>query len=147
MADAMETAASVEDAHLRLAEKLTREALEAAAKADPLRDGSYAGDASKRGMIDTPDLEARDHALAEQARADAVRPGASFLRQAPGAKPAGPVEGKPAEPVQAWHAPAWTPEQHELDPAAERRAEADAQAREAAWARAHGVRLPEDDGL
>ena len=53
--------AAEDDAELARAHEATEEAKAAAEKADPLGDGSYAGDASKTALVDTPDLEAFDH--------------------------------------------------------------------------------------
>lgn len=56
-------AGSLED-RLEATQQLTQEARVAAEKADPLRDGSYAGDSAKAPLIDTPDLEAHEHGWA-----------------------------------------------------------------------------------
>lgn len=49
--------ADTDGTELGQAEAITEAAREAAAKADPLRDGSFAGDASKASLIDTPVLD------------------------------------------------------------------------------------------
>ena len=54
-------AGSADDQALDEALEATEVAQQAAQKADPLGDGSYAGDASKAPLIDTADLEAHDH--------------------------------------------------------------------------------------
>lgn len=55
------------EAQLRHALAVEEEAKQVARLADPLGDGSYAGDASKAGLIDTDDLEAHDHAANDAA--------------------------------------------------------------------------------
>lgn len=65
--------ADVTGEELDRARQASEDARFAAEQADPIGDGSYAGDASKSSLIDTPDLEAHDHA-AETGSGHAVRP-------------------------------------------------------------------------
>lgn len=117
------------DAPLRRAEQAVAEAVSTAHRADPLRDGSYAGDAAKAPLVDTPDLEAHDHRLAAQGHAPQVQwAGVRYEASKPAAS--GGWQASESKPVEL------TGE----DLAQQRAAELDVMTREAAWDIAHGRR-------
>jgi len=143
------------EAPLLRAEEATQEAIAAAEKADPLGDGSYAGDAGKAPLVDTPDLEA--HADKAQ-RSDDFHPYPAPVQH--GAAAAVHTPHAPAVPRSPLTAPSGTDLSASgtddglagIDPdaplpdgvapadvlAAERRAEDDSEARRAAWEATRG---------
>jgi PRC-barrel domain len=130
-----------DDEALQEAVEATEAAHQAAQKADPLGDGSYAGDASKSSLVRTADLEAHDHVAAADAAAP-VLPAASTalnrsLLQSDGVADEGADAGAslPEGVTDAEVA------------ANDRRAEHDSEAAEASWVAAHGHQVsdPESD--
>jgi len=139
-------AGSADDQALDEALEATEVAQQAAQKADPLGDGSYAGDASKAPLIDTADLEAHDHGRAATSATSAtaaVPPAAAPSLNRP------PFRADGATGEEADDAASDLPEG--VDPADvaayDRAAEAASRAEEARWAAAHGrpASDPEDD--
>ena len=153
--DASEPLTDDLEAPLLRAEEATQEAIAAAEKADPLGDGSYAGDAGKAPLVDTPDLEA--HADKAQ-RSDDFHPYPAPVQH--GAAAAVHTPHAPAVPRSPLTAPSGTDLSASgtddglagIDPdaplpdgvapadvlAAERRAEDDSEARRAAWEATRG---------
>ena len=127
-----------DDEALREAEAATAAAHQAALKADPIGDGSYAGDATKSSLVNTADLEAHDHHVAPASAA----PRASAMLNQPLFQADDPAD-------EATDAEASLPEGVTAAEvaAADRQAEQDSEAAEAKWAVAHGqaVADPESD--
>ena len=138
-----------DDEALQEAVEATEVAQQAAQKADPLGDGSYAGDASKAPLIDTADLEAHDHGRAATSATSATSATAAVPPAAAPSLNRPPFRADGATSEEADDAASDLPEG--VDPADvaayDRAAEAASRAGEARWAAAHGrpASDPEDD--